>query len=151
MVASLIGWSAVSRTAAPALAATSTFTDNADANVSTSAPNKNTGKATTLQVRAPKPEYWTYLRFTVAGLTDAATGAKLRLYTTDASPVGGSVFAVTASWTETTLTWNNKPALGAPVGTIGPVAVNSWVDVTLPASTFTADGTYSVAITSTST
>ncbi|HSL75950.1 MAG TPA: DNRLRE domain-containing protein, partial [Candidatus Limnocylindrales bacterium] len=147
----LIGWSASSRVVPGASAATTSFTSTADALVTSSSPNKNQGRSAKLQVRAPSPEYRSYLRFQVAGLPSPASEARLRLYVTDASPVGGTIFAISGDWSETAITWSNKPSLGAQLGTIGAVAVNTWVEVPIAPAGFSADGMYSLAITSSST
>ena len=99
-VALALAWSLLPGGTQHALAATTTFVAVADANLKSTSPTKNYGTLSTLQVRAPSPEYRIFLRFTVAGLTGPATAAKLRLFVTDASPNGGQVFAVAGSWTE---------------------------------------------------
>ena len=45
----------------------------------------------------------------MTGLASAPDSAKLRLFVTDDSPDGGSVFKVANSWTETGITWGNAP------------------------------------------
>lgn len=62
-----------------------------------------------------------YLMFNIAGFTDSILTAKLRLYgsiesgtTPTATSVNVGVFSSTnTSWTETTITWNNKSAVSA--------------------------------------
>ena len=151
IVTILIGWSVGFGGARVTYAATSTFISNADALVTTSGATSNKGTQRTLQVRAPTPEYRVYMRFAVSGMTGTMTGARLRLFVTDASPVGGRFFAVTANWTETTVTWNNKPAMGAALGTIGAVTANTWAELVLPPASFPGNGTYSIGITTTNT
>ena len=75
--------------------------------------------------------YRSYLKFDVSGLSGAATSAKLRMFVTDASPDGGSVFKVDNAWTETGLTWANAPALGgSSLGGAGATATNgTWAEI----------------------
>ncbi|QEC49121.1 DNRLRE domain-containing protein [Baekduia soli] len=149
------GYITVSATPPPP-SGTLTFTPTADAHVKSSSPSSNYGTATTLQIRqgdASNPvTYVTYLKFAVSGLNGAVpTSARLRLFVTDASTDGGSVFRVGDAWTETTLNWNNRPLLPATsVGTAGAVAAGAYVDIDL-GSAITGDGTYSFAIASSST
>ena len=77
---------------------------------------------------------------------------RLRLYTIDASAVGGRFHRVAdSSWSESTVTWNNSPAADStPFATLGAVTVGSWYDISL-ASLLTGDGTVSIRVTSTST
>jgi PKD repeat protein len=147
----MFAWSTVPGWAQNALAATTTFVATADAHVKSSNQTTNYGAVTTLQVRAPSPEYRSYLRFTVSGLPGPASAAKLRLFVTDASPNGGQIFLVSGSWTETTITWNSAPPLGASLGTAGSVTAGTWVEIALPAGQFPGNGSYSVAITTSST
>ena len=62
----LVAWSTLSSGTSLTLAATTTFVATADAHVKSTSPTTNYGTATTLQVRAPSPEYRTYLRFAVS-------------------------------------------------------------------------------------
>lgn len=62
-----------------------------------------------------------YLLFDLASVTGIVTSAQVRVYgkvdgtTTPSVPVG--LFPVaTTTWTENTITWNNKPATGATLG-----------------------------------
>ncbi|MGZ4172085.1 MAG: CBM96 family carbohydrate-binding protein, partial [Solirubrobacteraceae bacterium] len=80
------------------------------------------------------------------------TGAKLRLFVTDASPDGGSVFGVDpTAWTESTLTWNNAPPLaGTPIASVGATsATGAWTEVSLD-SLVGGNGTYSIGLSSAS-
>ncbi|HYM64489.1 MAG TPA: DNRLRE domain-containing protein [Gaiellaceae bacterium] len=94
-----------------------------------------------------------YLKFEVTGLSGPPSAAKLRLHVTDASPNAGPV--VTAAnttpagspWSETSLTWNTKPALGASaLSSVGAVAVGTWVEYDLK-SVIAGNGTYTFALT----
>ena len=144
----LVAWGVLPGVTQNALAATTlTFTAVADAQVKSTSANQNFGLQTTLQTRAGSPEYRTYLRFTVAGLIGPASGARLRLFVTDASPNGGKVADIPGRWTESMLTWATAPPLGTPLGTFANASAGSWIDITLQPGSFVADGSYSMAVT----
>ena len=107
----------------------------ADAYVQSGSPTKNYGTQTSLRLRAGSPLYKSYVTVRpVSGVSGTVTSAKLRLFTTDASPDGGRVFGVpAASWTESGITYDNAPALAEPaLGSLGATTVGSWaqLDVT---------------------
>ena len=124
-----------------------TFTPGADAFVSSTSPTKNYGSDVVLRVRASSTNYRSYLMFTASGLDGPVKSAHLRLFVHDASPDGGSVYAVGNGWTETGINWNNAPVLpGSAIRSIGATPpVGSWVDVDL-GTAITGNGTYSFAI-----
>lgn len=96
-----------------------------------------------------------YLKFTVSGLPQPIQSARLRLFVTDASPVGGSVsqadnnyLGCATPWAEDSLKWSNAPAIAGPtLSSVGAPNLNAWVvfDVT---AALTGDGVYSFDITS---
>src|SRR5215211_1553822 len=91
------------------------------------------------------------LKFTVSGVAGrTVTSAKLRLYCADPSDVGGVFFRVqNTSWSENTVTWNTAPAADASsFASLGSVTTGSWYEVNVPF--VTADGTYAVKVTSSS-
>jgi PKD repeat protein len=133
-----------------------TFAAAADTQVKSTSPNTNYGSDTSVRVREEGSCsglvcYHTYLRFTVSGLSGTVTSAKLRLFVTDASPDGGSVYTDAGGWGESTLNWANAPALsgtGIPIG--ATAAVGAWVEVEVK-SMVTGNGTYEFALKGTST
>jgi hypothetical protein len=126
------------------------FTPTADARVSSTEPARNFGKSTELRARVSSPEFFSYFTYTVTGLSGPAT-VKLRLYVTDTSPDGGSAFQVTdTSWTETGITYNNRPALVGPaLGSTSATPLNATVEIAL--GTIPGNGIYSWALKSAST
>jgi hypothetical protein len=83
--------------------------------------NSNFGSETTLQVKntsAVDNKRRTFLRFDVSSFSGTVTGARLRLYGNHTmSTTQDSAFAVASNtWTESGVTWNNQPALGAKQG-----------------------------------
>jgi hypothetical protein len=122
----------------------------ADARVSSAEPTRNFGTSTELRAKASNPELISYFKFTVTGLSGPAT-VKLRLYVTDTSPDGGSVFAVSnTTWTETGITYDNRPGMSSTaLGSTSATTANATVEISL--GTIPGNGTYSWAIKSAST
>jgi hypothetical protein len=132
-----------------------------DAQVKSSSPTANYGADNAIRLRAGDPTYNSYLKFQVPPLApqSGVQSAVLRLYVTDDSPVGGSVYLVSNNflntstpWNEETLTWNNAPVInGAPfLGAIGYANANTWVEFDVTA-TITGNSIFSFGLTSGST
>jgi hypothetical protein len=124
-----------------------TFTPDADTWVQSSRPDKNFGSRPFVKVDG-SPERHALLRFTVSGLgSSAPAGAMLRLYCTNASQDGGSLYRVTdQTWQESTVTWNTQPPTDStPFASLGRVTADTWVEVDV-SSLVTGDGTYSLQI-----
>jgi hypothetical protein len=124
-----------------------TFTPDADTYVQSDMPTTNYGLKPAIKIDN-SPTKNGLLRFTVAGVgPGSVASAVLRLYCTDGSPDGGTVYRVADStWGESTVTWSDAPTADAsPIGSLGPVGVGTWaqVDVT---SLIAGDGTYSIEI-----
>jgi PKD repeat protein len=128
------------------------FAPSADARVASSNPTSNYGSDTALRVRTGSPTVFTYLRFDVTGIgAGPALGAKLRLFATDGSADGGTLYDVTGAWSESAITWSNAPPFGgAPIAAAGPVATNTWIELDV-GGTVTGDGSYAFALSSAST
>jgi PKD repeat protein len=101
----------------------------ADAKTSSANPGVNYGSTPDLRVRGGTSIWRSFLRFDVAGLERPVVRATLRLYVDDPSDEGGAVSAVSASWSEGTITWNTAPPLGAPLASLGAVAEGTWVEL----------------------
>ena len=87
-----------------------TVTD--DTRVNSSRPNKNYGAGDFLRVRDASSDWRRYLKFRVFGLDKPVRQASVRLYVTDHSNDGGSIFSVSNNhlgtakpWSELDLTW----------------------------------------------
>jgi RHS repeat-associated protein len=99
-----------------------TLTPSGDAHVrGGSAANNNYGGVVLLGVRTANNAlntYWSYLKFDTSGVSGQVISARLRLFTALSSngSVQTNLHAAPATWGETTITWNNKPALGAQLG-----------------------------------
>lgn len=144
----------VSATSDPVTVATPTTSvllPTDDAYVDASYPTTNFGTRSPLSVDA-NPVRHTFLKFSVTG-TGGCPNAKatLRLFNVNPSADGGDVYAVAdTSWTESTVTWNTQPALGAQLASLGPVASGTAYDVDVT-PLITGDGVFSIGMTSTST
>jgi len=129
---------------------TLTFAPVADATIRADRPTRSYGTTSSLSVDGT-PAKDVLLRVTVSGVgSDLVTGAVLRLYATDSSPVAGTIYRVgTHTWTET-VTWNSAPAADpSPIVDGGAAVATTWSQFDL-VSLITGDGTYSMRITSTS-
>lgn len=112
----------------------------ADAGVYSGTPTTNYGTSTTARVdsSASADRPW-YVKFPAAGVPagERVTGAKLRFYTS-AIPTGYtrgpavSVVDTGTSWTESTLTYANRPAAGTTItGSAAAAPVGSYTEVPL--------------------
>ena len=125
---------------------TLTFVPDADSQVKSTSPNGNYGTAVSLRLRNSSEIYRSYLKFTVSGLTQAPTGARLRLLVADSSPDGGRIHTVANTWTETGITWNNAPVIsGTALSSVGAVTIGTWIEFDVSAAV-TGNGTYSFGI-----
>ena len=117
-----------------------------DTYADSSAPTAIKGNASDLRVRTASKQLHTYLKFTVSG-AGAVNGATLRLFVTESSVDGGSLYLVPVNtWSEASLSWSNKPEpSGGPIDTLGAVAANTWVELDV-SSVVTGNGTYSFAL-----
>ncbi len=78
-----------------------------------------------------------YLKFDLGGITGNVVSAKLFVHSasfSSATGTGADVDVVAdTSWSESTLTWNARPALGARVGRIDGVTPDLWYSVDVSA------------------
>ncbi len=108
---------------------TLTFNPVADAYTMANRPTSNQGSATTLRVSA-SPVNNAYLRFNVQGVTGTVTQATLRVYAQSSSSIGLNAHQVANnSWGETTINYNNAPALGSIINSSGAFSSNGYVEV----------------------
>jgi glucose/arabinose dehydrogenase len=120
-----------------------TFKPSADAFVRKSSPGTNYGKASNIRTYFGTER--SYLRFTVSGLTGPATDARLRLWVTDPSSSGITVYRAGTSWTETGITWSNKPGLISKRATASHATLGTWLELDL-GTVISGNGTYSFAL-----
>jgi Big-like domain-containing protein/calcineurin-like phosphoesterase family protein len=129
-----------------------TFPPSADVYVTGDKPTTNFGSAANVEADS-SPAERSLFRFEVSGVgAGQVTSAKLRLFNTNDSSVGGDFFrlATAPAWTEGGVNWNTAPAtVGTPVASIGTVALNKWYEVELEAL-ITGDGVFEFGMSSTS-
>ncbi len=121
-------------------AATVTLNPVADAYVQNgNNANRNYGNGYQLRAQTSgtaASNYDSYLKFDTGSATGQVASAKLRLYASlsAAGNVSSSVHGVAdTGWGETTITWNNKPALGSVLGSLSTTSTSyAWkeIDVT---------------------
>jgi len=92
------------------------------------------------------PEILSFVRFNVQGLSGDVTSARVRLLVQSDSTVGFNVLEVTdTTWSETDITYDNAPAVGALINSSGGIASGEWIEVDMTPF-ITGDGLYSMAI-----
>ena len=122
-----------------------TILPEADAEVNAGAPTTNYATAKLRTDFDGTPED-SFLRFTVSGAASGVQSAKLRVFAYTASVDGPAVYTTTNSWTETGLTWNNRPArTSVATDDKGAVAANSWLEFDVTPFV-TGNGTYSFTL-----
>ena len=147
--------SAASFTVATGAPLESHFAPSDDAHVQTGSLTSNYGGISTLRAKHSSTDYKFYLKFAVSGLAGPVQSAKLRLFVTDPSSSGGSLYGVsndllgtTTPWGEYALNWNNAPALsGSPTSSLAAVATGTWVEFDVT-PLVTGNGTLSFGVSS---
>ncbi len=124
-----------------------TFRPVADARVSEASPNSNFGQTTELRAKTQAgSSFQSLLTFDLAALSGIPTSARLRLFVTDESNSGGSLYRVPNTWSESTIVWSNKPALPATsLATAGSAPAGTWVEFDV-SSAILGPGTVSFAL-----
>ncbi|RKG77931.1 DNRLRE domain-containing protein [Corallococcus exercitus] len=119
---------------------------SADARTDASSEHTNYGDTTRLRADA-SPASESFLRFDFVGLGAPVNNAKLRLYATTGSKSTLTAWPVSNTWTESTITWDNRPLYdGGPVlHTSIPVEDESWVELDAT-EVVQGDGTYSFGV-----
>jgi hypothetical protein len=112
-----------------AASTTPTAVDIADSYVRSDQVTNNFGAATTLTGRT-SPEIDSYLKFSVAGVTQQPGKATLRLWAETTGPNAMKIYPVAdTSWTEGGLTFTNKPAFGPLLATSGASTSGQWLEI----------------------
>src|SRR5262245_28151599 len=93
-----------------ASAATRTFKVVADAYASHAHPATNYGSSKRVYVKGGRQADVAFTRFYLAGLRGKVMHAELRFYSAGAAANGPAVYRTTATWSESRLTWRNRPA-----------------------------------------
>ncbi len=137
-------------TPAPAPTPTTlTFAPTADSTVEAPTPGTNFGLSAKLRTDG-SPDVRSYLRFNLSGLGPSVSNARLRIYANTANSLGYAVRGVTDSlWGETTINYNNAPAVGPIVRSSGTVPAGAWTELDIT-SLVTKNGLLNLALTSSS-
>lgn len=111
----------------------------ADTYVDSSSSSSNYGGSSTLGVDGQDRIKVSYLKFDTSSLAgQPVTGAKLRLYVSnDSSKDKQNIKAVgDVAWSESTVTYNNRPVLGDILSTIGPgSSTGVWIEADITSYT----------------
>ena len=134
----------------PPAGTTLTFSPVADARVQEANATTNFGTETFLRADgAADPDVESYLRFTLAGI-GTVQSARLRVYAYNGTVDGPAAYATGSSWTETGLTWANRPArTGAALADRTAISPNTWVEYDVTAAV-TGNGSASFVLAATS-
>ena len=124
-----------------------TIVGETDSRVREANPNANYGADTALNVDGDAgANIESYIRFTVAGIFGTVSNAQLRVYVTDGTYNGPAFYTTSNTWTETGITWNNRPArTSAALADKDKLAVSTWVDYDVT-SVIAGNGTYSFVL-----
>ncbi len=126
----------------------------ADAYTNQASKTTNYGSASILRVKNAASDMNAYVKFDVDGLfpeTEPGTcftlgDGWLTTVTKEPGPDGGGVYRIGNNWSESTLNWNNAPAIaGNPIGQFGAVTDESWAWARL-SQPVSGNGVYSYAI-----
>ena len=120
---------------------TVTLTATADTYASSGTPGTNFGASTTLGVDFSPIEV-AYLKFDLSAYAGRTLeSATLQLSSAANSSTGKQNVKLVASdsWTEGGVTYDNRPALGTTIGTLGPTAINTNYSVPLTASSLAGE------------
>lgn len=111
---------------------TVTLTATADGWVDSANPSRSYGSATALVVDG-KPTSAAYVKFDATGLTGSVQQAVLRLRASTSGSAGAQSVRTVAStsWSESSLTWGTRPAVGSAIGTLSQPRTNTTYDVPL--------------------
>lgn len=128
------------------------FAPVADARVREGSPNANEGRVTGLTTKGgTTTDYESYLRFDLSGLSGDVASATLYLYSYEGTSNGPKIYKTSNSWSETTITWANRPkSSGGAYDDSLVVPDKTWftLDVT---DAIAGNGTYSFILRSTAT
>ena len=125
-----------------------TIVAEADSRVPEAKSDTNFGNNPILYVDggAADPDIESYIRFTVTGISGTVSSARMRVYVTDPTRNGPALYTTSNDWTETGITWNNRPARTSDMlDDKGALTQNSWVDYDVT-NIITTDGTYSFVL-----
>jgi len=112
---------------------TATLNPTHDTYVKSTEANKNKNGGNLLTQKNASVEYQSWLKFDLASVQGTTvTSAKLRLYYWTTTATTAKVYSCTTdSWLETTLTWNNRPAVGTSQATLTTGSTAGYYEATI--------------------
>ncbi|HEX9350257.1 MAG TPA: Ig-like domain-containing protein [Gaiellaceae bacterium] len=123
---------------------TGTVSPTADARVESNRGDRNFG-ADPVLTSDSSPNTESFLKFDV-NVPGPIISATLRLYVVNGTTNGPAAYSADNSWTETGITWNNKPArTGAALDDKGALALDTWAEYAVTPAV-TGNGTYTFNI-----
>jgi hypothetical protein len=134
-------WTFTTAAAGGGTSETVTLTATADSYVSSGATGTNFGASTLLGVDNSPVEV-TYLKFNLsayAGRTLESATLQLRSAGSGSTGRQNVKLVTNDTWTETGITYNNRPALGTSIGTLGPTTTNTNYNIPLTISGLTGE------------
>jgi parallel beta-helix repeat protein len=122
-----------------------TVVAGADSYVASDAPTSNFGTRTSFLID-DSPQKTAYLKFNIPSGTALTGGVKLRIYAQSTHSTGVTSYRVANNtWTETGITYDGAPTLGAASGKSGPLAASTWAEIDV-ASAVRSTGKVSLAL-----
>lgn len=114
----------------PSTLTTTDLNPTDDTYVNGGAATTNYGTATYMVTKTSTTDRYAYLKFDLSNISGSITSAKLRLYKKSVSASSTrSVYALSDdSWSETDLTWNNKPSYGNELSNMTITFSGTWVE-----------------------
>jgi chitodextrinase len=130
-------------------ASADSYVDNATANVDT-----NYGTASNLLTDGSPSLMTSYMKFDLSAYAGRTIlGARLKVHTTTSSTSGSPSYQIvrlggSSTWTETGLTYNNRPTVGSAIGSISDTSSNTAYAITLAQGSLTSSlgGNVTVAL-----
>lgn len=132
----------------PQAASSLTLSSQADAHVEEENPSTNFGTSADLQVlNTNKRQKQSYIRFSISGLSGTVQSAKLRVHSTSQGTKNGpAVYTSGNSWTETGITWSNRPSLtSSAYDNKGAISANTWTEYNVT-PLVSGNGTYTFVL-----
>jgi acid phosphatase type 7 len=138
--------------AGTASAASATITATEDSYTSQGNASATHGSSGSLTVNGAPGERRAYVKFTVTGIPAGSTevSAVLRLWVSRSSSATFTARAVPTSWSESTLTWSNQPALGTALASVTGVTAGQYRELDVSGHV-SGNGTFALAVTGSST
>ena len=149
-MASVYGGATASATPSSTGSAAGVSLPVADSYVKSSTSGANYGTASTVQQNATSSAVAvSYLRFPAPPAN--VTKATVRLFSRSSGATRTKLFTTTATWGEQTLTWANRPALGAQVGATGTLTAGQWTEADVTAAVRAGVTSFGLTTTATAT